>query len=189
MQKIVKQPLSSLLNDTMDLWIENIQIRFVRYNRFDIPHIDMFVISDAACAFYQKLTDDIFQIAPFGQPIYDMFALEAGQIFDTPLVTQNKNGTLFTTQALAMPLVKLDNTLHGGDIYPDKYHLDEKPQGITVSNMIYSPYYNQYVFPTLLNGDFHQWENKIVSVISKDKQHATQVKIISDKMLRTQEVA
>jgi hypothetical protein len=125
-----------------------------------------------------------------------MFALEAGAIFDTTVISDIKQDTVahtdtsfFTTQALAMPLVKLDNPLSGGSIYPDKHHTDEAPLGITLPTMIYSPFYNQYVFPTLLKGDFQQWENKIVSVISKDGQETTQVKIISDKMLKIQEVA
>jgi hypothetical protein len=187
--KMIKQPIPT---QTTNLWIENIELRFIVHKRFGMHHIEILVISDAACSFYEKITQDIFQVLPFGQNIYNMFALEAGVIFDMSLNSEDidtTTDTLFKTQVLAMPLVKLDTPLSGGDIYQDKYHLDEAPLGMTCATMIYSPSYNQYVFPTLLKGDFKQWENKILSVVSKDGSHITQVKIISDKMLKIQEVA
>jgi hypothetical protein len=190
-KKIIKMPMADLPNNVVNLWIENIQLRFVKYDRYNIPHIDIMVASDAAVSFYQKLTDNVFGLLPFSQPIYDMIALEAGRIFDMPLIQKHQQTpeALFTTQALAMPLAKTHISLCGGDIYPETYQDHETPQGIMLSNMVFSPYYNQYLVPTLLKGDFHEWENKIVSVVNKDKQYAIQVKIISDKMLKIQEVA
>lgn len=190
-EKITKQPTPQ---NSCELWIENIQLRFIIHNRFGVPHVDMLIVSDAAEAFYQKLTQQIAQLVPFGDNIYNMFALEAGAIFDMCSVHSTHSQTEepqvnFKTPALAIPLVKLDKPLVGGDIFPDKNHLSEIPLGITFPMMIYSPFYNQYVFPTLLKGDLQEWENKIVSVMTKDGQETAQVKIISDKMSKIQEVA
>lgn len=198
-EKVTKTHMALLPPDTVNLWIENIQLRFVIYNRYNIPHIDIMIASDAAASLYQKLTSDSFGLAPFSQPIYDMIALEAGHIFDMPLMPHNLANnhintdtqltTQFTTRALAMPLASTHTSLYGGDVFPETYHDTDLPQGIMLPNMVFSPHYNQYLVPTLLKGDFQQWENKIVSVVNKDKRYAIQVKIISDKMLKIQEVA
>jgi hypothetical protein len=194
-EKMTKTHIALLPADTVNLWIENIQLRFVMYNRYNIPHIDIMIASDAAASLYQKLISDGFGLAPFSQPIYDMIALEAGHIFDMPLMphhlakNHNDSNTLFTTQALAMPLASTHTSLYGGDVFPESYQDTDVPQGIMLPNMVFSPHYNQYLVPTLLKGDFQQWENKIVSVVNKDKHYAIQVKIISDKMLKIQEVA
>ncbi len=206
-EKMTKTQMAMLPPDTVNLWIENIQLRFVTYNRYNIPHIDIMIASDAAASFYQKLTSDAFGLAPFSQPIYDMIALEAGHIFDMPLMPHHLGKNLpqnhtdadtlcttqftteFTTQALAMPLANTHISLYGGDVFPETYQDTDTPQGIMLPNMVFSPHYNQYLVPTLLKGDFQQWENKIVSVVNKDKCYAIQVKIISDKMLKIQEVA
>ena len=188
-EKIIKLPIASISKNNVDIWIENIQLRFIIYTRFDMPHIDIFIVSDAAKSFYEKLINQPFSILPFSQPIYDIMALEAGHIFDValPSVHLVEKKSVYTTQALAMPLAKIDVSLSESHIYSENDK--DNPQGIVLSQMIFSPYYNQYVVPILLKGDFQEWENKIVFMITKDKKYSLQVKIVSDKMLKIQEVA
>ncbi|MFT6212566.1 MAG: hypothetical protein ACJARD_000691 [Alphaproteobacteria bacterium] len=191
-ETLIKMKLVSIPKNTPNLWIENIQLRFAHYERYDIPHIDLLISSDAAAAFYHKLTQEQFQLPPFSEPIYNMIALEAGAIFDKPFDCDimKQHQELFTTQALAIALAVQETSLEGGTVHQDKIsHHNENPEGILLSTKIFSPYHDQYVVPTLLKGDFTQWENKIVSVLSKDKKRKMQVKIISDKMSKIQEVA
>ena len=56
-EKIVKMPVTAIPNNHVSIWIENIQLRFVMYQRYNIQHIDMMIASDAAMSFYQKLTE------------------------------------------------------------------------------------------------------------------------------------
>jgi|GEM_PF-6009608 len=196
-ESLIQVSLSGTNKVIPQAWIGNIQIRFAFYQRYGIPHIDFLVESDAAVALYAQLTHpETYNISSFSEKIYNIIALEAGEIFEKSTECQSMKAlynTSYTTQALIVPLPKYDalmTTIEGGSVYSEKMRgLNDPPKGIVSSSKIFSPHHNQYVIPTLLEGDFSQWENKIVSVISKDKKQQIQAKIISDKNTHIQEVA
>lgn len=190
-ENVTRSTSSALVGKAGYLWLENIQLIFAHYEHYDITHIDILITSDAANYFYQSLINSDYNLYPFAAPIYDIIMLEAGHIFNVPQISQNrvKSYEEFTTQALAVPLVKSDIPLCAGYIFSEKHHAGQDPQGVLLSKKIFSPYYGQYVLPVLLKGTFDKWNNKTVSVMSEDKVVSMQVKIISDKMLKIDEVA